>query len=86
MKKITDAEFEQAMTICKLYKEQQAKTSLKSFIEYNKHRMSRRLTNILYKAIEIGHTSIEDLNDRELMRINMCGLKTINEFNTLMGR
>jgi hypothetical protein len=46
--------------------------------------MSRRLINILYKAVENGHETVEELTERELMRINMCGVKTIVEFNELV--
>jgi hypothetical protein len=84
MKPITDKQYHKALLICQQYKAQQQGTPLKSFIEYNKHRMSRRLINILYKAIEIGHETVEELTERELMRINMCGVKTIVEFNELV--
>jgi hypothetical protein len=89
MSKISLNDYNKALLICQQYRAQIdseiGRTPLRSFIEYNKHRMSRRLINILYKAVENGHENVEELTERELMRINMCGVKTIVEFNNLIN-
>lgn len=83
MKPITEKQYKKALLICQEYKAQQKNTSLRYFIELNQHIMSRRLINILYKAIELGYENVEELSERELSRINMCGFKTIAEFKNL---
>lgn len=87
---ITETEYKKALTICQLYKqqvitevEQFKETSIRSFIEYNKHRMSKRLTNVLNNAIESGYKTIEELTDSKLMGLRSCGILTVQEFNTL---
>lgn len=87
---ITETEFKKALAICQLYKqqvitevEQFKETSIRSFIEYNKHRMSKRLTNVLNNAIESGYKTIEELTDSKLMGLRSCGILTVQEFNTL---
>lgn len=87
---ITETEYKKALTICQLYKqqvitevEQFKETSIRSFIEYNKHRMSKRLINVLNNAIESGYKTIEELTDSKLMSLRSCGILTVQEFNNL---
>ena len=87
---ITETEYKKALTICQLYKqqviaevEQFKETSIRSFIEYNKHRMSKRLINVLNNAIESGYRTIEELTDSKLMGLRSCGILTVQEFNNL---
>lgn len=87
---ITETEYKKALTICQLYKqqvitevEQFKETSIRSFTEYNKHRMSKRLINVLNNAIESGYRTIEELTDSKLMGLRSCGILTVQEFNNL---
>ena len=90
MSKISLNEYNKALLICQLYKqqvitevEQFKETSIRSFIEYNKHRMSKRLINVLNNAIESGYKTIEELTDSKLMGLRSRGILTVQEFNNL---
>ena len=88
MTKISIAEYNKALTICQQYRAQIdseiGRTPLRSFIEYNKHRMSKRLVNVLNKATA-KYDAVEDLYDGKLLTIRGCGMLTLSEFNHLLN-
>ena len=88
MTKITLNEYNRALLICQQYRAQIdseiGRTPLRSFIEYNKHRMSKRLVNVLEKATAKFDT-VEDLTDGKLLSVRGCGQLTVSEFNALIS-
>jgi hypothetical protein len=87
MQKITLKEYNKALLICQQYRAQIdteiGRTPLRSFIEYNKHRMSKRLVNTLNKATA-KFEAVEDLTEGKLLTVRGCGQLTLQEFNTLI--
>jgi hypothetical protein len=87
MTKITLKEYNKALLICQQYRAQIdteiGRTPLRSFIEYNKHRMSKRLVNTLNKATA-KFEAVEDLTEGKLLTVRGCGQLTLQEFNNLM--
>jgi len=88
MSKITLNDYNKALLICQQYRAQIdseiGRTPLRSFIEYNKHRMSKRLINVLNKATAKFDT-VEDLTEGKLLTVRGCGQLTISEFNQLIN-
>jgi hypothetical protein len=87
MQKITLKEYNKALLICQQYRAQIdteiGRTPLRSFIEYNKHRMSKRLVNTLNKATA-KFEAVEDLTEGKLLTVRGCGQLTLQEFNNLI--
>ena len=88
---ISEQQYITALAICRQYRNQISNQiaevegmTIKDFIDLNP--MSPRLRNVLYRAVDKGHTYIDDLNERNLMRIQGCGSTSLQEFQLLINK